>query len=40
MTVKWLDNGDNDKSKLITNKSEDDLIYKEEVTKIERHRNE
>lgn len=27
--IKWLDNLENDKIKLVTNKSEDDLIYKE-----------
>lgn len=32
--IKWLDGHENDKIKLITNKSEDDLIYKEEVGAI------
>ena len=29
VAIKWLDNLENDKIKLVTNKSEDDLIYKE-----------
>lgn len=29
---------ENDKTRLVTNKSEDDLIYKEEVGLVERHR--
>jgi hypothetical protein len=36
--IRWLDNQENDKVKLVTNKSEDDLIYKEEVPKVDNHR--
>jgi hypothetical protein len=36
--IRWLDNHENDKVRLVTNKSEDDLIYKEEVSKIDNHR--
>lgn len=36
--IKWLDNNEGDKAKLVTNKSEDDLIYKEEVGPIDNHR--
>ena len=36
--IKWVDNWENDKAKLVTNKSEDDLIYKEDIPKIEIHR--
>lgn len=28
-TIKWLDNNENNKEKLVTNKSEEDLVYKE-----------
>lgn len=37
--IKWIDNNENDKIKLVTNKSDDDLIYKEEVGKIDNHRD-
>ncbi len=37
--IRWLDKNENDKIKLVTNKSEDDLIYKEEVGKVDNHRN-
>ena len=37
-TIKWLDNGQNHKTKLVTNNSEDDLVYKEEVAAIGTHR--
>ena len=37
--IKWVDNGENDKTKLVTNKSEEDLVYKEEVSKINAHRS-
>jgi hypothetical protein len=33
-----LDNKENDKIRLVTNKSEDDLIYKEQVDKVDNHR--
>ena len=36
--LKWVDNNGDDKTKLVTNKSEEDLIFKEEVAKIEIHR--
>jgi hypothetical protein len=36
--IKWLDGEENDKAKLVTNKSEFDLIYKEEVGLITVHR--
>ena len=36
--IRWIDNMENDKTKLVTNKSEDDLIYKEEVGQVERHK--
>ena len=36
--IRWVDNGEGDKSKLVTNKSEEDLVYKEEVSKIDHHR--
>lgn len=29
--VKWVDNNENDKAKLVTNKSEEDLVYKDDV---------
>lgn len=38
--VRWLDENKNDKNKLVTNKSEDDLIYKELVNKVEVHKNQ
>ena len=37
-TIKWVDGEVEDKAKLVTNKSEDDLLYKEEVDKINLHR--
>lgn len=37
--IKWIDNNENDKKKLVTNKSEEDLVYKEEVQKIDLHRS-
>lgn len=36
--IKWLDNNQNDKMKLVTNKSEDDLIYKEDPGVIDAHK--
>ncbi len=36
--IKWLDNDEADKTKLVTNKSEEDLIYKEEVDLVDVHR--
>lgn len=36
--IKWLDNNQNDKVKLITNKSEDDLIYKENPGVVDNHK--
>lgn len=38
--IRWIDNNENDKSKLVTNKSEEDLVYKEEVQKIDVHRTD
>ena len=38
-TLKWIDNFEGNKAKLITNKSEDDLVYKEEVPAVEVHKN-
>ena len=37
--VKWVDNNENDKTKLVTNKSEDDLVYKENVDVVNVHRD-
>mmetsp|Transcript_32504 Transcript_32504/g.31750 ORF Transcript_32504/g.31750 Transcript_32504/m.31750 type:complete len:91 (-) Transcript_32504:2065-2337(-) len=37
--VKWVDNGEMDKTKLVTNKSEEDLLCKEEVEAIITHRS-
>jgi acetaldehyde dehydrogenase (acetylating) len=37
--IKWLDGEENDKAKLVTNKSEFDLIYKDEVAPITVHRS-
>lgn len=37
-SIKWLDNMENDKTKLITNKSDDDLVYKEAVEEVKVHR--
>jgi hypothetical protein len=32
--ITWVDNNGTDKTKLVTNKSEEDLVYKEEVDKV------
>ncbi len=37
-TVKWTDNEENDKERLRTNKSEDDLVCKDEIHQIDCHR--
>ena len=36
--IKWIDNEENDKAKLRTNNSEDDLVCKDEVGIIETHK--
>ena len=36
--VRWVDNFENDKQKLVTNRSEDDLVYKEEPGTIDIHK--
>jgi len=36
--IRWLDNNENDKGKLVTNKSDDDLIYKEQVELVKTHK--
>ena len=36
--IKWIDNEENDKNKLRTNNSEDDLVCKEEVGLVETHK--
>jgi len=38
--VKWIDDGENDKNKLRTNPSEDDLCLKETVEPITVHKEE
>lgn len=38
--IRWTDNMEGDKSRLVTNKSEEDLVYKEEVSKIDIHRTD
>ena len=37
--IRWSDDNEDDKARLVTNKSEHDLIYKEEVGQIEVHRD-
>lgn len=37
--IRWLDNNEGNKAMLQTNKSDDDLIYKEEVDPINNHRD-
>ncbi len=38
LKIKWLDNCENNKERLETNKSEEDLIYQENPPKQENHR--
>jgi len=36
--IRWIDDDQDDKARLVTNKSEHDLIYKDQVSRIETHR--
>ena len=38
--LKWIDNGENDKNKLRTNNSEDDLVCQEEPKVMDYHRRQ
>lgn len=38
--IRWLDNNEGDKAKLVTNQSQDDLIYKENPGQVEVHKKD
>lgn len=37
--IRWIDNNENDKTKLRTNKSEDDLLCLEDIKAVSAHKN-
>lgn len=38
--IRWLDNNEGDKAKLVTNQSQDDLIFKENPGQVEVHKKD